>query len=163
MLRPMRPPDPREEAARLERLAWRLDAQWAVPGLGWRFGWDFLLGLVPGVGDFSAAAAGLWILWRAARTRPPALLLARMTLHWLLHLLASLVPLLGDLFVLFWKSNQRNLRLFRRWADSPEALAADLGRETAGCLLVTGVLLLLAAAVGAIWAVALLALLARLF
>src|SRR5882724_12648864 len=35
----------------LERLSWLMDDLIRVPGLGWRFGLDAIVGLIPGFGD----------------------------------------------------------------------------------------------------------------
>ncbi len=39
--------------ARYRTLAHALDAKWRMPGIGVRFGWDAVIGLVPGLGDGS--------------------------------------------------------------------------------------------------------------
>lgn len=151
------------EAARLDRLARELDARWALPGTRFRFGWDVLLGLIPGGGDLIAALIGLWILWRAARLRAPVALLARMAGNWGVDLLLGAVPLLGDVADFFWQSNLRNIRLFNRWAAEPEATARDVKREWLALLLLVPALGLIALAVLAIWALALGALLVAAF
>ncbi len=35
----------------IERLSHWMDARFEVPGVGWRFGLDALVGLLPGIGD----------------------------------------------------------------------------------------------------------------
>mgnify|MGYP003578570563 CR=1 FL=1 len=41
----------------IEQLSRWMDGLFRVPGTGWRFGLDALVGLVPGVGDFATTAA----------------------------------------------------------------------------------------------------------
>ncbi|MGB5865293.1 MAG: DUF4112 domain-containing protein, partial [Sulfitobacter sp.] len=41
----------RTEIEKLDRLSTLLDARYRIPGTPIRFGWDTILGLVPGIGD----------------------------------------------------------------------------------------------------------------
>ncbi len=104
---------------RLERLAHWLDEAFTVPGLGWRFGLDPLLGLVPVVGDLVTTALGfLWIAgaWRAGA--PPSLLF-QMVGNVAIEGVAGAIPVVGDLFDFAWKAQSRNLALFRAYLDRP--------------------------------------------
>src|SRR5262245_22711563 len=57
-----------DEASRLRTqqviraLSQLMDTAFEVPGLGWRFGLDPIIGLFPVVGDFASAAVSLYIL-----------------------------------------------------------------------------------------------------
>jgi hypothetical protein len=103
-----------ERLNRLRRIARLLDAQFGIPGTGWRFGADSLLGLVPGLGDTATALVSLYILVEAHRlgVRPSTLL--RMGWNVALDLGLGAVPLVGDIFDFFWKSNLRNIELLER-------------------------------------------------
>ncbi len=98
----------------IERLANWLDARWRLPGLGWRFGLDSVIGLVPGVGDTLTGALGLYIVARAHQTGASKLLLARMGWNVLVDSLIGAIPLVGDLFDLAHKSNAKNVQLLLR-------------------------------------------------
>lgn len=105
------------DAARLRRiaaLAELLDARFRVPGTGWRFGLDSVIGLVPGIGDAAAMAAGLWVVWQARRLGAPPALLARMAGNVAVDAVLGSAPLVGDLFDAAFKSNRRNVALLRR-------------------------------------------------
>ena len=128
-----------------------LDDLIKVPGTGWRFGLDPLVGLIPVVGDLSSALVAGWIILEAARFRLPRVVLARMVLNALLDLGIGLIPVLGDVLDFGFKSNTRNLELFHRYASDPDASTASHGAFLAG---------LLALSVGVAWL--LLALLGRL-
>lgn len=105
--------DTARRLARLDRIADRLDTRYRIPGTPFRFGWDSILGLIPGAGDLiTAGPAALFLLegWRmGARKR----VLARMTLNSAADLLIGGVPVLGDAFDLFFKANRRNLALLK--------------------------------------------------
>ena len=104
----------RERLSRLRRIARLLDAQFGIPGTSWRFGADSLLGLVPGLGDSATALVSLYILIEAHRLGVRPATLARMGWNVALDLGLGAVPLLGDLFDFFWKSNLRNIDLLER-------------------------------------------------
>lgn len=104
----------RERLNRLRAIARLLDAQFGIPGTRWRFGADSLLGLVPGLGDAATALVSLYILVEAHRLGVRPSILARMGWNVALDLGVGAVPLLGDVFDFFWKSNLKNIELLER-------------------------------------------------
>ncbi|HET9232266.1 MAG TPA: DUF4112 domain-containing protein [Vitreimonas sp.] len=102
------------DTADIERLADLLDSRWRIPGLGWRFGLDSLIGLVPGVGDTITGALGLYIIARAHQLGASKGLMARMGWNVLVDSVLGAIPLVGDLVDLANKSNRRNIRLLLR-------------------------------------------------
>jgi len=107
----------------LERLAWLMDDLIRVPGLGWRFGLDALIGLIPGFGDTATSLASFYILASAVRYRVPKITLLRMGLNIGIDYLVGSLPLVGDLFDAWWKSNQMNIALLRKRATVSAAEA----------------------------------------
>jgi len=132
-------------------VAWLLDDAFPIPFTRLRFGFDALLGLVPGAGDLVAAGFGLTIVITAARLGVPHVVIARMGIQLAADALLGLVPVAGDVGDVFLKANRRNLELLRRHAHgaAPPALADRLvvGATIAGVLLVpaAGAALLIAA------------------
>jgi len=104
----------RHETADIEKLAEWLDTKFAIPGLGWRFGMDSIIGLVPGIGDAITGGLGIYIMGRAHQLGAPKLLLARMGWNVFFDMLLGAIPIVGDLFDLANKSNARNVRLLMR-------------------------------------------------
>lgn len=134
--------------ARLKRLAWLLDSAIPLPG-GYRIGLDGLIGLVPGLGDVVAALLSSYIVLEAARLRVPASVLLRMGLNVALELIIGAVPVVGDLFDLAFKANERNVRLLEASLGPPEqvqALRRRSGWTVAAALAVPALVLLLALA-----------------
>ena len=91
-----------------------MDGAYRVPGTTFRFGWDPIIGLIPGAGDLATSSLSLLVLYRAVRLGVPRVVIARMVLNILIDLLAGTVPLAGDLFDFAWKSNSLNLALLER-------------------------------------------------
>jgi len=91
-----------------------MDSAYRVPGTSIRFGWDPIVGLVPGVGDAATASFAVAILYHAYRLGVPGIVLARMMLNVLVDLAAGLVPVAGDIADIAWKSNRLNFALLER-------------------------------------------------
>jgi Domain of unknown function (DUF4112) len=100
----------------LERLGWLLDDLFRVPVLGWRVGLDAVVGLIPGIGDTATTLASLYVLTSAVRYRVPKVTLLRMGLNLGIDYAVGSLPLVGDLFDAWWKSNQKNIDLLRQRA-----------------------------------------------
>src|SRR5688500_14692475 len=132
----------------LERLGWLLDDLFRVPVLGWRVGLDALVGLIPGVGDTATTVASLYILTSAVRYRVPKITLLRMGLNLGIDYAMGSLPLVGDLFDAWWKSNQKNIELMRKRATVSASEARE-GRISDWLFVGLIVLLLVGLAVGA--------------
>ncbi len=132
----------------LERLGWLMDDLIRVPGLGWRFGLDAIIGLIPGFGDTATSLVSFYILGAAVRYRVPKITLLRMGLNIGIDYLVGSLPLVGDLFDAWWKSNQMNLELLRKRAT---VLAIESRKATLSDWLFVGliILVLVGLAIGA--------------
>lgn len=131
-------------------LAWALDAAVPIPGTSWRVGLDPLMGLVPGLGDAVASMLGGAILLLAAKLRLPRIVLVRMSLNMLLNGVVGAVPILGDLFSMWFRSNQRNAELLRRHAQ-PGGAATTGDWLFVGLLVTTTLLTILALIAALLW------------
>ena len=98
----------------LRRWSRLMDSAYRVPGTSIRFGWDPVVGLLPGVGDVATASFAVTVLYHAYRLGVPGVVLARMMLNVLIDLAAGLVPVAGDVADIAWKSNSLNLALLER-------------------------------------------------
>ena len=95
----------------VRRLAKLMDAQFSIPGTGYRFGLDGIIGLIPGAGDLATFAVSGYMLVIMAQNGASGYVLARMALNILLDAAIGSIPLLGDVFDFAFKANTRNLRL----------------------------------------------------
>ncbi len=139
---------------RIERVTHALDELVGIPGTSVRVGLDPIVGLVPVVGDVISGIVGAWVIAEAARFGIPRIVLARMVVNLLVDLAIGAIPFLGDLYDFAFRSNSRNLALFRRHALEPEASTRGEGAFFVGlALLVVGVLWLIVTAIGAVWQV----------
>jgi hypothetical protein len=97
----------------LDTLSRYLDGLFRVPGTGWRFGLDSLIGLIPNVGDTLTSFASFYILVAGVRYGVPKITLLRMAFNIGLDYLVGTIPFIGDAFDFFWKANQQNMDLIR--------------------------------------------------
>jgi uncharacterized protein DUF4112 len=111
-----------------ERLGWLMDDLFRVPVLGWRFGLDALVGLIPGLGDTGTTLVSFYILASAVRHGVPKITLLRMGLNIGFDYLLGALPVVGDVADAWWKSNQKNIGLLRRSAtvSAEEARAGKM-------------------------------------
>jgi len=93
-----------------------MDDLFRVPVLGWRFGLDALVGMIPGIGDTGTTLVSFYILAAAVRHRVPKITLLRMGLNIGFDYVIGALPIVGDVADAWWKSNQKNVALLRRSA-----------------------------------------------
>jgi len=123
----------------LESLARYLDDWVKIPIVGWRFGLDAIIGLIPNVGDMATSLASFYILIAGVRYGVPKITLLRMAFNIGLDYVVGAIPFIGDAFDFFWKSNKQNIDLIRERATGKD-------KGTAGdYIFVFGIILLLIA------------------
>jgi hypothetical protein len=113
----MRTPSREERLARIDALSRLLDTAFIIPGTSVRFGFDALIGLVPGIGDAITTVMALYIVSEARALGAPPLLIARMLANVALDGLVGAVPVLGDAFDVAFRANRRNMALLRDHLD----------------------------------------------
>ncbi|MDA8746318.1 DUF4112 domain-containing protein [Rubripirellula amarantea] len=122
-----------------------LDTKLRIPGTNVRFGVDFILGLVPGAGDLLSLGLSGILIATMAKNGASAKLVTKMLGNVLLDTIVGTVPVLGNLFDLFFKANYRNLELMREYYDEDK----HRGSVWPMMLGITAVLLIIA--VASIW------------
>ena len=136
---------------RIGRVTRVLDELVSVPGTPIKLGLDPLIGLIPVVGDAVAALVGAWVILEASRFGIPRVVLGRMALNLAVDLGIGAIPLVGDAYDAFFRSNSRNLDLFRRHALDPDASTRGHQAFLVGLVLVVvGILWLALIALGAL-------------
>ena len=103
--------------ARIVALEHLLEGLIKLPLIGRRVGLDAIIGLAPGVGDAATAALGRYLIWEARNLGASRGTLLRMLANVGVDTAIGSVPIAGDLFDLFFRSNSRNLKLVKRLLD----------------------------------------------
>jgi hypothetical protein len=121
--------DPASVRQRVEAMEKLLERLFIIPGIKQPVGLDAILDLVPVVGDIAATALGAYIVWEARNLGMSKWQMARMTgnigINWLLGLL-SVVPVVGVIPNLLFRSNTYNLRIVKRHLDKHHAETATV-------------------------------------
>lgn len=128
-----------------------MDVAFVIPGTKIRFGLDSLIGLFPGVGDSIGALISSFIIAQGAQLGVPKIILARMGVNVLINTVVGFVPVFGDVFSVFFRSNMRNHDLLRRYAGQRKATGRDWLFVIGGLALLLAVLVALF--IGALWVI----------
>jgi hypothetical protein len=97
-----------------------LDSKFKLPN-GWRFGWDGILGFIPGLGNLVTDSFSFYILARAAMLGCPPFVLLHMALNVVIDNMVDKIPLLGFIFDFIWKANNKNVAILDRYFSQPHA------------------------------------------
>ena len=100
-----------EKLVRLRQLSKNLDESFTIPGTRIKFGMDALLGLVPGGGDLVSGIFSLYMLRAAMKMNLPKRAIFSMLANIILDTTVGVIPVAGDIFDVFWKSNKRNMNI----------------------------------------------------
>ncbi|KAK0434280.1 hypothetical protein EV421DRAFT_1840358 [Armillaria borealis] len=83
---------------------------------GFRFGWTFVIGIIPGAGDVANVALNYLLVVRKARQAEiPGWLLRRMLMNNAVSAAVGFVPIAGDVVLAMWKANSRNAALLEEF------------------------------------------------
>ena len=109
-----------DAVARVTMVARLLDSAFLIPGLNRRVGLDSVFGLVPGIGDAVSAVLASYIIWEARGLGLPRRKIARMIGNVAVDTAIGAIPLAGDFFDVYFKSNERNLRIIHEHLGMPK-------------------------------------------
>jgi hypothetical protein len=130
-----------------------LDQRFTIPGTSIRIGLDPILGLIPGIGDAIANIAGSAILLIAAQYRVPKIVLLRMGMNVALNAIIGAIPVFGDIFSIWFRSNAKNAQLLERYLAAPGQRAAAADWALAAAVIAVILLLLIGIFVALAWLV----------
>ena len=94
-----------------------LDTKFTGP-FGIKFGFDGIIGLIPGVGDLFTTLIGSYVVMRAASLKVPKVILAKMGINLLIDQLFGWIPIIGDIFDIGWKANSKNYKLVAEYTEN---------------------------------------------
>src|SRR3954468_7234604 len=113
------PADLQRRLKRLRRLATLMDAAVVIPGTTIRFGWDAVVGLIPGGGDAVSAAISSYIVVQGVQLGVPLPIALRMVFNVAVDFVLGTVPVAGDVFDVLWRANLMNVALIERHFGLP--------------------------------------------
>jgi hypothetical protein len=99
------------------RLAWLdrwtalLDSQFRIPWTPIRFGWDAIVGIIPILGDLATTIVSLYLVAEARKLGAGRSMTLVMLGNVLADGLIGAIPLVGTVFDVLFRANERNLNL----------------------------------------------------
>ncbi len=90
-----------------------MDSKFTIPGTKVKFGLDPILSLIPAAGDIVTTGVSLMLVWQMHTYGASRKLVIKMLVNVFLDAVISSVPLLGSVFDIFFKANDRNVRLLK--------------------------------------------------
>ena len=112
-----------------------LDASMTIPGTTIKIGLDPLIGLIPGIGDLISNGIGSSLLFLATKAGVPRIVILRMSLNILLNMVVGAIPIVGDLFSIWFKSNLQNAQLLYRHSQRITAVTTLIDWVYVGSIL----------------------------
>jgi len=97
----------------LDNFSKLLDSQFRIPGTQTTFGIDFIIGLIPYAGDLISFLFSGGLVLTMAKHGASGQVLAKMLFNIALDTVVGSVPIFGDVFDLYFKSNRRNYNLLK--------------------------------------------------
>lgn len=116
-----------EDLKKAQRLANVLDSAVTLPIIPVKIGLDSLVGLIPGAGDALMFLASARIIYLGKRMGVPPQLMKKMFRNAIADFALGFIPLVGDVADIFFKANQKNVRIMEKWwlAENQKRLAAS--------------------------------------
>lgn len=102
-----------KSVTQLDQYATWLDSKFKIPGTNIRFGLDALIGLIPGAGDILSYGMSSALVIVMAKNGASPMVLLRMIGNIILDVLIGILPIVGDLFDVWYKANRRNVQLYQ--------------------------------------------------
>jgi hypothetical protein len=118
--------DPQSVRRRVEALERLMERMFVIPGINRPIGLDVILDLVPIAGSTAAAALGAYMTWEARNLGMSKWQVARMAGNVGVDWLLGLIPWVGAIPDLFFRSNSRNLKIIKRHLDKHHAGTATI-------------------------------------
>ena len=98
-----------------QKLANLLDTAVKLPFIPIRIGLDSIVGLIPVAGDALMLVVSLRIVWLGKSLGMPKALIAQMVKNSAIDFGLGFIPFVGDIVDIFYKANQKNVRIMERW------------------------------------------------
>lgn len=127
-----------------------LDASLTIPGTAIKIGLDPLIGLIPGIGDLISNGIGSSLLFLATKAGVPRIVILRMSLNIVINMTVGAIPVLGDLFSIWFKSNLQNAQLLYRHSQTTTPVTTLIDWIYVSSIVI-GMILLLAVALSFIY------------
>jgi hypothetical protein len=90
-----------------------MDSKFLIPGTNIRFGIDPLMSLFPIVGDFATYVVSGMLIYTMYSEGASGKVVIKMIINSTLDAIIGTIPLVGTVFDIFYRANDRNVRLLK--------------------------------------------------
>ena len=97
----------------IERVARWMDSRFVIPGTNIRFGIDPLMSLLPIVGDLMTYIVSGMLIYTMHNEGASKKVVIKMIFNSTLDAIIGAIPLVGTVFDVFYRANDRNVRLLK--------------------------------------------------
>ena len=101
----------------VERVSHLLDSKFIIPGTNIRFGIDPIMSLIPVLGDFLTYMVSAALIYTMHNHGASRKVVIKMILNSTLDAVVGAIPLVGTIFDVFYRSNDRNMQLLKEHYD----------------------------------------------
>ncbi len=129
----------------IDRISVLMDSKFRIPGTKVRFGLDPILSLIPIVGNLSTYAVSAMLIWNMYRYGASRKVALMMIGNVVIDTLVGSIPLLGNVFDVFYKANNRNVQLLREHYQQGKHTGSGKGIIATVLLILFAILLALVA------------------
>ena len=84
---------------------------------GFRFGINAIIDIIPEAGDIVATILSFYLIWIALKMKLPSVKIAKMFWNIFINFFFGLIPFLGDAVYLLHKSNLKNYKILKDYAE----------------------------------------------
>jgi hypothetical protein len=97
----------------IERIAQWMDSRFVIPGTDIRFGIDPMMSLFPIIGDLMTYVVSCVLIYTMYNEGASRKVVIKMILNSTLDAIIGAIPLVGTVFDIFYRANDRNVRLLK--------------------------------------------------
>ena len=115
-IRIIKPGEQKEELGEFQwitALARLLDSRFIIPGTNIRFGLDPILSLFPILGDFVSYMFSGMLIYMMYNRGVSRKIVIKMVLNATLDAVIGVIPIVGSIFDVFYRANDRNIKLLK--------------------------------------------------
>lgn len=98
-----------------ERISKLMDSKFEIPGTGIRFGFDPLFSLMPVLGDLITLVISSVMIYTMHNHGASRKVVIKMMVNAGLDTLIGAIPLVGTVFDVFYRANERNVKLLKEY------------------------------------------------
>jgi hypothetical protein len=106
-----------------KRVVVLMDMKFSI--LGFTFGLDPLLDIIPGFGDMLGACVSCYLFWIAFQLKVPTRLYVRMLWNIIVDYLLGLIPFINVVLDALYRANMKNFKLLEQYVD-PDILEGEV-------------------------------------